>query len=132
MVQMISIDDLDRLLGWMLKDQLQLLEVSEGNARIRLRMADGRSGMPGQRVKAKVLARGLGRFVPAHPRSGEPALKVGDHVDAGGIVGFIQNDAMLLPIVSGQAGDVREVHVAAGSLLGFGAPVLTLMVEPEP
>ena len=127
---MISIDDLDRLLGWMLKDRLQLLEVSEGNARIRLRMAEGPGGMPGPRVEAKVLARGLGRFLPAHPRSGEPALEVGDHVEAGGIVGFIQNDAVLLPIVSGQAGEVREVHVAAGSLLGFGAPVLTLLVEP--
>jgi acetyl-CoA carboxylase biotin carboxyl carrier protein len=128
MVQMISIDDLDRLLGWMLKDQLNVLEVSEGDACIRLKIAD-RPGMPAPRVEAKVLTRGLGRFLPAHPRSGEPALKVGDHVDAGGIVGFIQNDAVLLPIISGQAGEVREVHVAAGSLLGFGAPVLTLMVE---
>ncbi|MBW4655902.1 MAG: hypothetical protein KME20_23105 [Kaiparowitsia implicata GSE-PSE-MK54-09C] len=126
---MISIDDLDRVLGWMLKDQLQALEVSEGNARIRLKMAD-RPGMPAPRVEAKVLARGLGRFLVAHPRSGEPALKVGDQVVAGGIVGFIQNDAVLLPIVSAHAGQVSEVHVAAGSLLGFGAPVLTLMVEP--
>lgn len=127
---MISIEDLDRLLGWMLKDQLQVLEVSEGNARIRLRMADGPGGMTAPRVEATVLSKGLGRFLPAHPRSGQPALKVGDHVDAGGIVGFIQNNAVLLPIVSGQAGEVREVHAAAGSLLGFGAPVLTLMVEP--
>lgn len=127
---MISIDDLDRLLGWMRKDQLQVLEVSEGNARIRLKMADGPSGMPAKRVEAKILAKGLGRFLPAHPRSAEPALKVGDYVKAGGLVGFIQNDAVLLPIVSGQGGEVSEVHVAAGSLLNFGAPVLTLMVEP--
>lgn len=126
---MISIDDLDRVLGWMLKDQLQVLEVSDGNARIRLKMADGPSGMPAKRAEAKVLARGLGRFLAAHPRSGEPALKVGDRVVAGGIVGFIQNDAVLLPIVSAHAGQVSEVHVAAGSLLGFGGPVLTLLVE---
>lgn len=125
---MISIDDLDRLLGWMLKDQLHVLEVSEGDARIRLKIAD-RTGTPAPRVESKVLTRGLGRFLPAHPRSREPALKVGDLVVAGGIVGFIQNDAVLLPIVSAQAGDVREVHVTEGSLLGFGVPVLTLMVE---
>lgn len=127
---MISIDDLDRLLGWMLKNQLQLLEVSEGNARICLKMTDGPSGMTGPRVEAKVLAKGLGRFLPAHPRSGEPALKVGDHVVAGGIVGFIQNNAVLLPIVSAQAGEVSEVHVTERSLLNFGAPILTLLVEP--
>lgn len=126
---MISIDDLDRLLGWMLKDQLQVLEVSEGDARIRLKIADG-PGTPAPRVEAKVLTRGLGRFLPAHPRSGELALKVGDHVVAGGIVGFIRNDAVLLPIVSAQAGEISEVHVTEGSLLNFGAPVLTLMVEP--
>lgn len=126
---MISIDDLDRLLGWMLKDQLQVLEVGEGNARIRLKMADGPLGVSMTRVEAKVLAKGLGRFLPAHPRSGEPALRVGDHVTAGGIVGFIQNEAVLLPLIAGQAGEVSEIHVAAGSLLGFGAPVLTLMVE---
>jgi acetyl-CoA carboxylase biotin carboxyl carrier protein len=130
MVQMISIDDLDRLLGRMLKDRLQVLEVSEGDARIRLRLPDAPLGRSAPQVEAKVLSKGLGRFLPAHPRSGQPALSVGDHVDAGGIVGFIQNDAVLLPIISGQAGEVREVHVAADSLLGFGAPVLTLMVEP--
>lgn len=127
---MISIDDLDRLLGWMLKDQLQVLEVSEGNARIRLKIATGPRRVPVPRVEAKVLAKGLGRFLPAHPRSGELALQVGDQVTAGGTVGFIQNDAVLLPIISIQAGEVSEIHVAAGSLLGFGAPVLTLIVEP--
>ncbi len=127
---MISIDDLDRILGWMLKDHLQVLEVSEGGACIRLKLAEGPRDVP--RVEARVLAKGLGRFLPAHPRSGEPPLKVGDHVAAGAIVGFIQNDAVLLPIVAGQAGDVSEVHVVAGGLLGFGAPVLTLRWKPEP
>ena len=127
---MISINDLDRLLGWMLDEQLQVLEVSDGNARIRLKMADGPHGIPASRVEAKVLAKGLGRFLPAHPRSGDPALKAGDRVTSGGIVGFIQNDAVLLPIICSQAGEVSEIHVTAGSLLGFGAPVLTLMVEP--
>ena len=128
---MISIDDLDRLLSWMLKDQMQVLEVSEGNARIRLKMAHGRS-QPAPRVKAKLLAKGLGRFLPAHPRSGEPTLNIGDHVSAGAVIGFIQNDAVLLPIISDRPGEISELHVAAGDLLNFGAPVLTLMVEPEP
>lgn len=127
---MISIDDLDHLLDRMLKGGLQLLEVSEGNAHIRLKMSDGPLGVAPPRVEVKVLAKGLGRFLPTHPRSGEPALKTGDHVTSGGIVGFIQNDAVLLPIISSQAGEVSEIHVAAGGLLGFGAPVLTLMVEP--
>ena len=127
---MISIDDLDRLLDRMLKDGLQLLEVSEGNARIRLSLPDGPLGKAAQRVEAQVLAKGLGRFLPAHPRSGMPALKHGDHVDVGGTVGFIRNDAVLLPIVSSQAGEVSVVHVAADSLVDFGASVLTLMVEP--
>lgn len=127
---MISIEDLDRLLGWMLKDQLQVLEVSDGSARIRLKIANGPLGVALPRVEAKVLAKGLGRFLPAHPRSGEPALKPGDHVISGGIVGFIQNEAVLLPIISSQTGEVSEIHAAADSLLGFGAPVLTLMVEP--
>lgn len=127
---MISIDDLDRLLGRMLKDGLQLLEVSEGDARIRLRLPDAPLGRPAPRVEAEILTKGLGRFLPAHPRSGVPALKPGDHVDAGGTVGFIRNDAVLLPIVSSQAGEVSVVHVAADSLVDFGASVLTLMVEP--
>ena len=127
---MISIDDLDRLLARMLNDGLQLLEVSQGSERIRLRLPDGPIGRSAPRVEAKVLTKGLGRFLAAHPRSGVPGLKPGDHVDPGGIVGFIRNGAVLLPIVSAQAGEVSVVHVAADSLVDFGAPVLTLMVEP--
>ena len=43
---------------------------------------------------------------------------------------WVARVAVLLPIVSSQAGEVSAVHLAEGDLVGFGAPVLTLMVEP--
>jgi biotin carboxyl carrier protein len=129
---MISIADLDRVLGWMLKENLQSLDVSEGSARIRLRIAAGQADRSTAPAEIVINAMALGRFLPTHPRLAEPAFRIGDRVEAGAVVGFVQNEAVLLPIISSDAGEIAELHVAAGDLLDFGAPVLTLLVDQLP
>jgi acetyl-CoA carboxylase biotin carboxyl carrier protein len=126
---MITIDDLDRVLGWMLRDGLQSIDVNQGDSHIRLKLAGMTAGSPARRREVPVSAKAIGRFLPAHPRSGTPDLKPGDRVKLGEIVGFIQNDTVLLPIVADTAGEVAQVHAEAGRLLGYGAPVLTLFSE---
>ena len=124
---MITIADLDRVLALMLQHGLQTLDMQEGDASLSLTLS-GAAPMA-SRSEFTVRSRAIGRFLPAHPRRGEPQVRVGDRVEATTIIGFLQSGPALLPIRAGRAGAVSRIDAAPDSLLGFDAPVLTLLVE---
>lgn len=121
---MISLDDLDRVLGWMLEQGLQSLSVAEGGAQLTLKLAGAVPSVPVTNVEVKTQAMGV--FLPAHPRRPGNALAPGDTVAAGTIVGFLQSGPTLAPVSTGSAGIVTAVLARPGAVLGYGAPVLTL------
>ena len=121
---MISVDDLDRVLGWMLEAGLQSVSVAEGKARLTLKLAGNTTNSSA--ATFDVTTQAMGVFLPSHPRRSQAALKPGDEVAAGAIVGFLQSGSTLVPVVAGTSGRVMAIIAQPGSLLGYGAPVLTL------
>ena len=121
---MISVDDLDHVLSWMLEAGLQSVSVAEGKARLTLRNAVATTTSPATTVD--VTTKAMGVFLPSHPRRSQAALKPGDEVAAGAIVGFLQSGPTLAPIIAGTSGKIMAIIARPGSLLGFGAPVITL------
>lgn len=121
---MISLDDLDCVLGWMLESGLQSVSVTEGKATLTLKLAGGAPSSPA--VTFDVTTKAMGVLLPSHPRRSQSALRPGDEVAAGAIVGFLQSGSTLVPVIAGTSGRVMAVIAEPGSLLGYGAPVLTL------
>lgn len=121
---MISLDDLDRVLGWMLEQGLQSVSVTEGDAQLTLKLAGAMPAVAMTSVEVKTQAMGV--FLPAHPRRSGSALVPGDTVAAGAIVGFLQSGLTLVPVTSDSTGIVTAILARPGALLGYGAPVLTL------
>ena len=121
---MISVDDLDRVLGWMLEAGLQSVSVAEGKARLTLKLAGNTTNSSA--ATFDVTTQAMGVFLPSHRRRSQAALKPGDEVVAGAIVGFLQSGSTLVPVVAGTSGRVMAIIARPGSLLGYGAPVLTL------
>lgn len=123
---MITLDDLDRILEWMQAAGLQSLSVSQGDVHLRLTRA---ATPAASTVTRAVVTSAMGLFVSAHPRRPQTALKPGERVAAGAIVGFLQAGPTLVPVTVPTAGRVVEILAAPGALLGYGAPVLTLAAE---
>jgi biotin carboxyl carrier protein len=128
MDRMISTADLDRVLALMQQHGIRSLTLREGGARLSLTLGDG-TGACTEPVEHMVRARGIGSFQPSHPRRSEPAVRPGDRVEATTIVGFLQAGSILVPVVAGRAGRVQQLHAEAGSLVGYGDPILTLLAE---
>lgn len=128
---MISIADLDGILDLMLKHGLQSLEVREGETRLVLKLTGTGPEKLAGRDEIVVRTRAIGRFLLTHPRRTEPQVRIGDQVQAATIVGFLQSGATILPVLAGHAGEVSRIDAKPGELLGFGAPVMTLLAEPR-
>jgi acetyl-CoA carboxylase biotin carboxyl carrier protein len=128
MDRMISTADLDRVLALMQQHGIRSLTLREGSTRLSLTRSDCTEART-KLVEHLVRAKGIGSFRPSHPRRSEPAAQPGDRVEATTIVGFLQAGSLLVPVVAGRAGRVQQLHVEAGSLVGYGDPILTLLAE---
>lgn len=124
---MISIDDLEQVLGWMRAANLELVSVREGDSVLTLRMTGAGSVAAASTIA--VASKGIGRFLPSHPRRPDTALKPGDRVTAGSVLGYLQAGQSLVPIVADKPGTVSQILATPEQLLGYGAAVLTLVEE---
>ena len=128
---MIDPSDLDRLLGWMQAAGLQSLSVRENARSVTLRLdctpAAIRSAQAvADHAPCRIVSRGIGRFVAAHPRRPAAEVTAGSSVISGQTVGFLECGATLTAIVADRAGVVAEILVGDGDLIGFGTPILTI------
>jgi acetyl-CoA carboxylase biotin carboxyl carrier protein len=73
-----------------------------------------------------VTAPGAGHFFARHPLREAPLAAVGAQVAAGAVLGLLQVEALLLPVVAPEAGELAAVLVAEGTLVGFGTPLFEL------
>ena len=124
---MISLNELDRILGWMQGANLELLSVRDGDAQLTLRR--GGRAQSASEATINVVTKGIGTFMPAHPRRPDAALEPGDRVAAGAVVGYLRAGQTLTPIVTGRGGKVSAILATPGGLLGYGARVLSLIPE---
>jgi biotin carboxyl carrier protein len=125
---MISTADLDRVLALMQQHGIRSLTVRDGASRLSLTLG-GSAQARTEPLEHVVRAKSIGSFRPGHPRRREPAVQPGDVVEATTIVGFLAAGAVLVPIIAGHAGRVQQLHAEAGSLVGYGDPILTLVAE---
>jgi acetyl-CoA carboxylase biotin carboxyl carrier protein len=73
-----------------------------------------------------VAAPGVGRFLARHPLREVPLAAIGSRVAAGNLLGLLQVEDLLLPVVAPEAGVLAAVLVADGTLVGFGTPLFEL------
>lgn len=127
---MTTLDDLDRLVGWMQSAGVETVSVAGANLRLVLRMTRDRDAAAAVQTRSfDVTTTGMGEFLPAHPRRPNDSLELGEAVDAGAIIGFLKSGLTLSPIVAEEGGRVAEIHAQPGALLGYGAAVFTLAQE---
>ncbi|MFP3994686.1 hypothetical protein SHV74_09020 [Pseudomonas capeferrum] len=70
-----------------------------------------------------------GHFVSTHPLQGVALVAVGEPVDMGAIIGFIQVGEALEPVKVKAAGVMAGYCPVDGELVGYGAPIAKLTLS---
>jgi len=73
-----------------------------------------------------VNAPSAGVFLHAHPMQSTPLAAVGTQVQVGATIGLLQIGVLLLPVTAPRAAVVAGLHVAHGTLVGYGTPLVDL------
>ncbi|PYB78888.1 hypothetical protein DMX11_08090 [Pseudomonas sp. LB-090624] len=68
-----------------------------------------------------------GRFLSSHPLQGVALAAVGEPVEAGAIIGFIQVGESLQPVKVKAAGVMAGYCPVDGELVGYGSPIAWLV-----
>lgn len=68
-----------------------------------------------------------GRFLSSHPLQGVTLVAVGEPVEVGAIIGFIQVGESLHPVKAKAAGVMTGYCPVDGELVGYGAPIARLI-----
>lgn len=108
----------------------EVLEFAEGDTRITLR-ARSRPGatpstaprpQPSPQARAPI----FGHFRAAHPLTHIPTAAVGATVKAGDILGFVELEDALHPVIAPADGTVTALLAEDGALVGYGAALVAL------
>ena len=130
------------LAAWLASTDIDLLELRTPHGTLRL----GRQGediveLPGQEEEPNeidetaetaetetvaVKASSVGVFLRSHPLATQPLASIGQHVQAGQLIGLLSIGPLLLPVTAPQAGIVDAVHVRDGIAVGYGTPLIDL------
>ncbi|MEZ2298228.1 acetyl-CoA carboxylase biotin carboxyl carrier protein subunit [Variovorax sp. RCC_210] len=130
------------LAAWLASTDIDLLELRTPHGTLRL----GRQGndiveLPGQEEEADatgekdeaaetetvaVKASSVGVFLRSHPLATQPLASVGQHVQAGQLMGLLSIGPLLLPVAAPQAGIVDAMHVQGGVAVGYGTALVDL------
>lgn len=70
----------------------------------------------------------MGFFSRHHPDGLFATPDVGDLVGGSGIVGFVRDDGLLLPVRAPASGRLTGILAMEGSLVGYGDPLIALEV----
>lgn len=68
-----------------------------------------------------------GQFLSSHPLQGVALAAVGEPVETGAIIGFIQVGESLQPVKAKAAGVMAGYCPVGGELVGYGAPIAKLI-----
>lgn len=124
------------LAAWLAGTDIDLLELRTPHGTLRL----GRQGediveLPGQEERADetdetetvaVKASSVGVFLRSHPLATQPLASIGQHVQAGQLIGLLNIGPLLLPVAAPQAGIVDALHVQGGVAVGYGTALVDL------
>lgn len=116
---------LDDLLTRMLAAGLIDLDIETDGRRIRMRLGNG-SALSDAGEPVAVLSSGIGQFRAAHPRRPGSSISLGDTVQAGATLGYLQSGPTLLAIAAPMAGTMTEILATDGDTVGFGDRVFMI------
>ncbi|MDM0007226.1 acetyl-CoA carboxylase biotin carboxyl carrier protein subunit [Variovorax sp. J22G73] len=124
------------LAAWLAGTDIDLLELRTPHGTLRLgRQGDDIVELPGQEERAgetaetetvAVKASSVGVFLRSHPLATQPLASIGQHVQAGQLIGLLNIGPLLLPVAAPQAGIVDALHVQGGVAVGYGAALVDL------
>lgn len=108
----------------------EMLEFAEGDTHITLRARPrpGATASTAPRPQPSPQARApiFGHFRTAHPLTGILATTIGAAVRAGDILGFVELEEALHPVLAPADGTVTAVLAEDGALVGYGAALVAL------
>jgi acetyl-CoA carboxylase biotin carboxyl carrier protein len=108
-----------------------LLELRTPQGTLRLRR-DGSKVVATTASHITVAASSVGVFRHGHPLRAAPLAPPGTRVRAGDPLGLLRIGALLIAVVAPRDGVVDRMLAADGALVGYGAPLARLRVDPEP
>ena len=129
---MLSVEEMRELALLMHWSGIAALDVEGPGQRLSLRVsppagvAEAASGPPATGITANAPC--MGFFSRRHPDGLFATPDVEDRVSASGIVGFVQDDGLLLPVRAPASGRLMGILAAEGSLVGHGDPLIALEV----
>lgn len=126
------------LAAWLAGTDIDLLELRTPHGTLRLgRQGDDIVELPGQEETDEkdetaeaetvaVKASSVGVFLRSHPLATQPLASIGQHVQAGQLIGLLNIGPLLLPVAAPQAGIVDALHVQGGVAVGYGTALVDL------
>jgi acetyl-CoA carboxylase biotin carboxyl carrier protein len=135
------LDHIEKLCDWFRATNIGLLELNGPTGTLRLFNAgssvqiervDGPEptsmGTPTMAIRAP----SPGILLDHHPLHERAIACVGDDVQAGELLGFLQVGPLLTPVPALEAGRVSGVFVEHGTIVGYGTPLFELqLIEGE-
>ena len=127
------LDHVEQLSAWLKDTGIGLFELRGPAGTLRL-LNDGMSVQVSKVDKAErapartisVRAPSLGIFLDRHPLHEHAVAPIGADVAAGEPLGFLQVGPLLTSVPAPQAGNIIEVLVEHGAIVGYGVPLLEL------
>ncbi|QQA41903.1 biotin/lipoyl-containing protein [Pelagovum pacificum] len=126
-----TLEEIEALAARLSDDGLAEIERETGGIRVLLKRG-GAVAAPAaapvaevpERTVVKTAEFGVLRLV--HPQRSAPEVSVGDRVEAGDYVAFVEAAGQLVPVVAETSGTVAEVLGEDGALVGYAAAVVAL------
>ncbi|KPP83752.1 MAG: acetyl-CoA carboxylase biotin carboxyl carrier protein [Rhodobacteraceae bacterium HLUCCA08] len=142
-----TLEEIEHWAGEMRRAGLSELEISGETGRLRLILAGAgahRAPAPrsapqarkpdpgatapqaGEGLDRLVRAPDFGRFHGAHPQRGGPEAAIGDRIEAGDVLGYVEAGPHLRAVIADHAGRLAEVLARDSALVGYGDPLYRL------
>ncbi|WP_166434317.1 acetyl-CoA carboxylase biotin carboxyl carrier protein [Vibrio viridaestus] len=99
-----------------LRKQIPQSEISHGDF---YETTDEVNQSKGEQQISLILSPSIGIFLPCHPSDKENIVKVGEIVSVNQVIGFLKVGPIFLPVTSPFNGQVKEIYVGYGDLVGF-------------
>jgi len=122
---------LRQITAWLEAAGLQAIEIDSGQRRLRLSLAP-RAARQGGAVVADAAGTAItaplaGEFLTRHPAREAPFVQPGDAVKAGDVLGLVRVGPVFTPVTAPQDGVVLDLLAAPGAVVGYGAPLFSLL-----